>query len=52
MTFFPHLKNNVSRDPQDQNEVKTKVIVPKQAYSGIFLTEMESLDNILQNNSK
>ena len=32
-------------------DVKTKVIVPKQAYSENFLTEMESLDNILQSNT-
>ena len=32
--------------------VKVKVIVPKHAYFGNFLTEMKSLGNFLQNDTK
>ena len=53
--FFHFLKNNESCDPQDQIQGQSKgqtVIAPKHAYSGNFLTKMESLGNFLQNDTK
>ena len=53
--FFPLLKNNGSRDPQGQIWCQSKgqkVIALKHAYFRNFLTEMESLGNFLQNNTK
>ena len=53
--FFPLLKNTGSRDPQGQirgQSKSQKVIAPKCAYFRNFLTEMESLDNFLQNDTK
>ena len=53
--FFPPIKNNGSRDPQGQiwgQSKGQKVIAPKHAYFGNFLTEMEFLGNFLQNDTK
>ena len=55
MAFFPPLKNIGSLDSlgqiRGQSECQT-VIGPKLAYSGNFLTEIESLGNFFQNDTK
>ena len=53
--FFSTFKNNGSSDPQGQFRGQSKgqkVIAPKRTYFGNFLTEMESLGNFLQNDTK
>ena len=53
--IFSTFKNNGSCDPQGQiwgQSKGQKVIAPKHAYFGNFLTEMESLRNFLQNDTK
>ena len=51
--FFQHFKTSVSHDPQGEIWSQgQKIIAPKQADSGNFLTEMESLDNFLQNDTE
>ena len=53
--IFFKFKKYGSRDPQGQSRGRSKgqkVIAPKHAYFENFLTEMESLGNFLQNDTK